>query len=389
MSRFGRYSFFQLPDLMEEIRKHLRIAVVYGGDSSEENAVINKTRNYRSWKSYKTVAYDIQNALRENGFQWVTIFPDDMSLIDNLKKEQIQFVWLNTGGVQGINPMSHTAGILEMLGIPYVGHNPINATLLDNKHIFKHLLHSYGIPTAPFVTWDGSKGDFLPSANEEFQNTFAKYDGPFIVKPVSGRASLHVHYVEKLSDLTVKVKEVYNQTHNLVMIEKYLSGREFCASVYGHVQYKEGQFFKHPDPQVFSVSERVFEPGEMIFTSMDQKQISEKRVTLLNGKKEEKLLSDIVQITQKVYEAFHLSSLIRLDIRADENGNLNILEVNPKPDLKRPADNITSIVCLGLKEMGINYKDLITGILADRIDKLLSNEEVNLFQFHHYKGVSA
>lgn len=389
MTRVVEDRFLLLSDVMDEIRKHVRIAVVYSGNSSEKHAVIHKTRNYRSWKSYKTVAHDIQNALHENGFQWVSLFPDDMSLIDNLKKEQIQLVWLNTGGVQGINPMAHTAGILEMLGIPYVGHHPINATLLDNKHIFKYLLRCYGIPTASFITWDGSKGDFIPSANEEFQRAFGEYDGPFIVKPVSGRASLHVEYVEKQSDLPRMVKEIYNETHHLVLIEKYLSGREFCASIYGRVQYKEGQYCKHPDPHVFSVAERVFEPGEMIFTSMDQKKISEKRVELLDGKKEEKLLSEIVQITRKVYEAFHISSLIRLDMRADENGNVNILEVNPKPDLKRPDENVTSIVCLGLKEMGICYPDFITALLADRIDTLLSNGETNLFPSCNYKGVSA
>ncbi|MCA3514358.1 MAG: D-alanyl-alanine synthetase, partial [Rhodobacter sp.] len=64
--------------------------------------------------------------------------------------------------------------------------------------------------------------------------------------------------------------------------------------------------------------------------------------------------------------------LIRADIRADEAGNLYVLEANPKPDLKMPGTGVTSLVCIGLPKLGMTYDDLIMSILADRIDVLLS-----------------
>ena len=39
--------------------KAMRIAVVYGGDKNDDGAVIYKSSNPRSWKSYESVARDI------------------------------------------------------------------------------------------------------------------------------------------------------------------------------------------------------------------------------------------------------------------------------------------------------------------------------------------
>jgi hypothetical protein len=59
-----------------------------------------------------------------------------------------------------------------------------------------------------------------------------------------------------------------------------------------------------------------------------------------------------------------------LDIRSDENGGLHILEANPKPDLKQPADGITSLISAGLPQAGMGYDDLVLSLLADRLDFL-------------------
>ena len=50
-----------------------------------------------------------------------------------------------------------------------------------------------------------------------------------------------------------------------------------------------------------------------------------------------------------------------------------MLEANPKPDLKAPTRNQTSLVAASLSAYGMSYDDLILSLLADRID-LLFNE---------------
>ena len=144
--------WFAVP-LHRKLTLGLRIAVIYGGDKDQPGSVVNKTLNPRSWKSYESVARDIQVALWEIGFEHVVVLPDDMRLPQRLADEGVHLVWLNTGGVQGYNPVSHAPAMLEMLGIPYIGHDPLNAATLDNKDAFKRGLQALGITTAPFVTW--------------------------------------------------------------------------------------------------------------------------------------------------------------------------------------------------------------------------------------------
>ena len=68
----------------------------------------------------------------------------------------------------------------------------------------------------------------------------------------------------------------------------------------------------------------------------------------------------------------NIESLIRFDVRADQSGRLQILEANPKPDLKAPSREQTSLVAASLSAYGMSYDDLILSLLADRLDFLFS-----------------
>lgn len=364
------YHFNNLPQYLEKLKSKLRLAVIYGGDKNKENAVIYKTHNPRSTKTYEKVAYDIAETLKNLGFQHIYIMADDMNLGENLRKNNIHLAWLNTGGVQGYNPVCHTPAILEMLGIPYIGHNPLNSSILDNKHAFKRELQGLGFPTASFMIWHPAQGEFHPQTNSRFQSIFSDYQGSFLVKPVSGRASLHIYVIDKIEDLSSAVAEVQKVTDNSVLIEKYLSGREFCISVCGYVRYAKNEFIKQKKPFTFSVFERVLESDERIFTSMDEKAITSKRISLI-GDNELNLKEELIDLAERIYWDFNLNALVRIDLRADENNHIYVLEANPKPDLKKPAENITSLVAQGLSEFNMSYDDLIFSLLADRLDYLL------------------
>ncbi len=366
------YDFSFLPHYIENLLAKLKIAVIYGGDKTQRNSVIYQTHNTRSWKSYETVAREIQTTLQDLGFQHVFLMPDDMMLPENLKKEGVHLAWLNTGGVQGYNPVCHTPAMLEMLGIPYVGHDPLNASTLDNKHAFKRELQRLGIKTSSFITWHPyPQGSLKPHLNSYFAAAFGDYQGPFVVKPVSGRASLHVYVVDTVEDLPQIADKVYCHTNNAVLIEKYLPGREFCVAVGGYVTSVKGKLIKLTKPFAFSTLERVLAPEELIFTSMDTKAITSDRAYLVS-EDESELKQDLLQLAQQVYESLGLKSVVRIDLRSDAAGVLHILEANPKPDLKRPTNCVTSLVAMGLEEYGMSYDDLLLGLLADRLDYLFS-----------------
>ena len=131
----SRTDWAHLDLLTASLLQQVRLAVVYGGDKATDSAVLKQTRNPRSWKSYQSVAQNIADAMGRLGARNVVLIPDDMRLASRLKDERIHMAWLNTGGVQGRSSIGHAASQLEMLGIPYVGHDPLTAAVLDNKFL--------------------------------------------------------------------------------------------------------------------------------------------------------------------------------------------------------------------------------------------------------------
>ena len=182
--------------LARKPRPALKIAVVYASDPpGETDEIIHRTATSRSWKSYQQVAENIAGSLRSSGFEHVVTMPDGMKLPGRLKATGIDLVWLNTGGIQGSSQICHAPALLEMIGIPYIGHHPLVMSLLDNKAAFKVGLLGHGLPTAKFYVWDPVLSRPEIEANPDFAKVFAGYDGPFIIKPITGRASQGVKVV--------------------------------------------------------------------------------------------------------------------------------------------------------------------------------------------------
>jgi len=357
-------------ELLQRARDGLKIAIVYAGDKNHPDAVIERQMNSRDWKSYRLVAEDIAGALEGEGFSDVIVLPEDRHLGDAISRSNIDLVWLNSGGVQGLNPMAHAPALLEMLGVPYIGHNPLAVSLLDNKHVFKSMCMAASLPTArsvviaPFV----EDCNFIESGN--FESVFHGFPGPFVIKPVSGRASKNVYFAESKIEVTHAVEDVWNETGHLCLIEEYLPGNEFAISIMGSRVRQDGEFVTHGGPFAFSAVQRRFEPHEKIFTSMDVKPITYDRIRLLDLSRERELISKIENLARQVFARFTLNSLVRLDMRESRDGELQLLEANPKPDLKRPSEHTASITCAGLAQRGMSYADLIVSILADRMADL-------------------
>ncbi|CAN1560995.1 DdlA D-alanine-D-alanine ligase and related ATP-grasp enzymes [Rhabdaerophilaceae bacterium] len=368
--RVGREQ--QLEQQIERMFRRLRMAVVYGGNKSAEGAVIEPTSNPRSWKSYETVARDIAESLQRSGCKSIELFSDDMRLGEALRAHDSHLAWLNTGGVQGQCSVSHAPAMMELFGVPYVGHDPMMAGILDSKHVFKRQLRSAGIATATFAIVMPEDGAYLPEDDPVFMNAFAGYAGPFIVKPVSGRASLNVMYAQTIADVARCVEEIYGITRNFVLVEQYLAGEEYCVAIGGPIISRGGAVEHLGRPFVFSMLERVLDADEKIFTSMDVKPITGERARLLDPVKDRSIRAELASLANAVWSQLGIETLVRLDVRADANGKLHVLEANPKPDLKAPGQNVTSLVSIGLPEFGMTYDDLIMSIFADRIDALLS-----------------
>jgi D-alanine-D-alanine ligase len=358
--------------LLEKMKSATRIAVVHGGDKSAEGAVIHQTRNPRSHKSYAGVATDIANSLRRLGFMRVDLLAEDMRLGDQLRQLNTGLVWLNTGGTQGFSSICHAASVLEMVGMPYVGHNPLNSALLDNKHSFKYSLNGLKVNTPDFLVCDFKDPQQIEDVFSEFDSVFAdaKY---LVVKPVSGRASLHVHRVQGKQQARAMALQVHQATGNLVLIERFVSGSEYTIAVGGHFIARDRRLIELGASFTFSAVRRIMAQDEAIFTSMDIRPIGPDRCQVLDPTIDSKIIGDLSTLAKKIFVGFGLETMVRVDIRADENGRLFVLEANPKPDLKQPTESGFSFVTAGLHHQQMDYDDLILSILASRLHFLLTH----------------
>ena len=176
------------------------------------------------------------------------------------------------------------------------------------------------------------------------------------------------------SRLRAVCEAVFEVSRNLVLIERYLEGREFCVAVAGRVVSRGRRLERLPKAFAFSAIERRLDPDEKIFTSMDVKPISGKRAFALDAREEPDLVAELHRLGRAVHDLMGLESVVRIDLRMDARGALHILEANPKPDLKAPTPDVTSLICLGLPEERMDFDDLILGLLADRIDTLFAQE---------------
>jgi len=360
---------------LQWIRSSLKIAIVHGGEKAQSDNYIYENLSPRSTKTYRAVACDIAVALNESGFKHVHVLAENINLPLRLKSLAIDLVITNSGGLQGFDSMCHLPSMLEMLGMPYVGHSPMNVGVLDNKHLFKHEINAAAIPTAPFITIahgesvnDDAKRRTLDLIQQEFGESF-------IVKPVSGRASIHVHPVFKRVDLAEVITSVQNATSNTVMVEPFLSGREFVVAVTGPIVFKDNAVIEYDQPFSFSITERVLAEGEAIFTSMDVKPITSERLLKVN---DPELRRELAEVGAKIFTQLGLQTLIRVDLRMDAHGRLFVLEANPKPDLKRPEGSKLSIVCHDLAGEGMSYHDLIQSLVFNRLAYLLKHRASTL-----------
>lgn len=358
-----------LARLLDRLKGRLRIAVVYAGDRHQPGTVVQSTYSPRPWKSYRQVAEEIRETLIALGFPQTQLFAEGLDLPARLHQAGIHLVWLNSGGVQGRNSICHAAACLESLGIPYVGHSPGLAALLDDKVHFKAVLRGLGLPTPDAWVWHpGMPTRFVDSP--AFRACFAQPPTHYVVKPCCGRASHHVHRVVR-ADVEPTVQDVYRQTYDTVLVEAFLPGREFCVAGSGPVIVRAGQLAVETEPLSFCLLERLLEADEAIFRSIDQRGLDTSRVRLLDPSQEPARVAELTRLCQALFNALDLNSLVRLDLREDADHRLQILEANPKPDLKRPSSDHTSLLAMGLPA-GMDYTDLILSQLAGFLHRALT-----------------
>ena len=211
--------------------------------------------------------------------------------------------------------------ILSGLDIPCTGCTADILTLGLNKPKTKALLEAAGIATPRYQVLE-------PDNISPFRLSF-----PCIVKPCAEDASHGVSaesVVHDIVSLERQVRVVSNSYGGKALVEEFIDGREFNAAVLGNSKYR-----------VFPVSEIDYSlpPGMPKVLTIAAKWETDNNIYAqgTNVTCPAKLdIKDIQRISEMVIAVFRLlkcRGYARVDMRLDKAERLNVLEVNPNPDI--------------------------------------------------------
>lgn len=319
----------------------MKIAVIYNRDSKN---VINLFGIPNREKYGKEAIDLIVGALKKGGHQ-VQAFEGDKDLIPRLEEfmprvltgELPGLAFNLSYGIQGKARYTHVPGILEMVGIPYVGSNPLAHSLALDKVVAKMIFRQHGIPTP----------DFVVLKDPDFDPPDLEY--PLIVKPKNESVSMGLKVVNNFDELREAAVVIFDLFGQAVLVEQFIEGREINVGLLGN----------NP-PESLPPCEIIFgQGGPNIYTFDDKKETSKRKIEwICPAPLDENLQKKAQVLAKEAFAALGCYDTARVDMRLDEKGELFVLEINSLPSLKEHGSYV-----LAAQQEGMDFDALINRIV--------------------------
>jgi D-alanine-D-alanine ligase len=300
--------------------------------------------------SEKTVR-EITMALKKIGHKVFLVEANENALLKLKKlKPKIDFVFNIAEGF-GIDREAQIPAILEMLKIPYLGSKPLTQAICLNKAKTKEILSFYKIPTPNFQLFETGK--------EKLRKDL-KF--PLIVKSNcegSSKGIFQNSVVKNEEQLRKRVKEIIKNLKQPVLVEKFLNGREFTVGLIGNNPI-----------EILPIIEINFNVLPKNFYPIDSYEVkwlidnpkNNIQTLICPAKIEKKLETKIKEICLATKKALEILDWCRIDLRLDENGVPNVLEVNQIPRIiPDPKEN--SRFTLAARVAGYSYEELLEKLI--------------------------
>lgn len=157
----------------------------------------------------------------------VTIRDPDASLLSHIRANRPDVVWPALHGASGED--GALRGLLDFIGVPYVGSGADAARLAWDKPTAKTLVARAGVPTPASITLPREAFRELGAVGilEEISDEFA---GPLVVKPAQGGSSQGVTIVVDRELLPRAMVDAYTYW-DVALIEQRVTGTEIAVSI--------------------------------------------------------------------------------------------------------------------------------------------------------------
>lgn len=330
----------------------IKLGLIYGGMSTEHEVSIS---SYESIiKNIDKDKYEITSFYISKDGTWFTDGKRTKDVFNSLKEMDCVFPILH--GKNGED--GNIAGMLEIIGVSYVGCKTLSSAICMDKVITKKLLEKANINVSKYMFikkindnfyWVQDNYDYVLLDKEILDlsvNTLLNY--PVVVKPSRSGSSVGVSVANDYLELENAINEasIYDEK---ILIEEFIDGKELEVAVLGN-----------NDLTVSNIGNII--PDEIVY-SYNSKYKKNSKTVVLNTI-EENLESKIKNIVLTTYKVLDCSGLARVDLFLIGNEVL-VNEVNTMP-------GFTSISMYPklMESINISYTDLI-----DRLISLSMNDK--------------
>ncbi len=240
---------------------------------------------------------------------------------------------------------------LFALGIPYTGCRGDILRLSLNKAKIKVLLQAAGIPTPDAQLLTSQTLDIF------------RLGYPSIVKPCGEDASHGItgdSVVNDFNSLKKQVRVISESYGGSALVEKFIDGREYNATVLGNTRFSvlpisEMVYALPPGMARILTFEAKWEPDSPYFKGTSA-------VCPADIVVEEQ--ARIAGTALSVFRLLGCQGYARVDMRTDREGRINVIEVNPNPDIS-PGNGAARQAAAA----GMTYAEFVEKIIEIALEK--------------------
>jgi len=319
------------------------IALVTGGYSGE--SVI-------SYKSAEFISQNIDN------FLWdcyvIDIHPDgwfykpvsgkkipvdknDFSILTDSGKIDFDAVFIGLHGTPGED--GKLQGYFDCLKIPYTSCDAATSALTFNKR--------YTVAVAAFAGMHVARSlHIFKSDTINVEAIMKTLSLPLFIKPNNGGSSLGISKVKEQCEIVSAIEKAFVEDEQ-VLVEEFISGREFTIGVFRH----KGKVITLPITEIISKNE--------FFDFAAKYEGASEEIT--PAVVEESIAQKVREEALKAYTVFNCRGIVRIDFIYEEKKNQPyMLEINTVP-----GQSSASIVPQQVIAMGWTLKEFYTALIEE------------------------
>lgn len=298
-----------------------KVALLAGGKSGEREVSLASGEGAKE-------------ALEEAGFS-VTVFdPAEKEDLKALIDGDFDVAFLCLHGKYGED--GTVQGMLEVLGLPYIGSDVWSSALAMNKVKAKVFYERAGIRTPRSITLRSTRERELDSIIEEIGKQC-------VVKPATEGSALGVFIVSGKEELEDAIAKAFSLDKE-VLVESYIKGEEFTVAVIGNDNPEALPIIKIVPTSDFYDFESKYAPGGSQH--------------LCPAPLSEEVTAEMQRMAVDAHQALGCKGVSRSDFIMDDEGLLWILETNTIPGMTG-----TSLLPDAGRAAGMSFPQLCTKLV--------------------------